>query len=47
MCRGTLFVDHTSGYMNICNQVSLGSADTVWSKETYEDEADEMGISVK
>ena len=35
-CGGTLFIDHTSGYVSIFTRVYLGAADTVRSKETYD-----------
>ena len=47
LCGGTLFVDHASSYVKIFNQLSLGDADKVRSKETYEHESVELGISIK
>ena len=46
-CRGTLFIDHASDYVSVFNQVSLGAADTVRSKETYEGQLADMGITIK
>ena len=44
---GTLFVDHATRYVKIYNQVSLGTTDTVRSKELYELHIWELGIKVK
>ena len=46
-CGGIVFIDHNSGHVSIYNQVSLGAADTVLSKEIYEGEADDLGITIE
>ena len=46
-CGGTLFIDHVSGHVSVLNQLSLGAADTVRSKEIYEEQEADMGISIK
>ena len=38
-CGGTIFVDHASGMINIYPQGSLGTSDTLRSKEIYENKA--------
>ena len=44
---GTLFVDHTSGYIKPYNQVLLGASDTVRIKELFEIHSSEMGVKAK
>ena len=46
-CGGTVFVEHASGMIDIYNQVSLGTSDTLRSKEIYENKAKEFGITIK
>ena len=43
----TVFVDHVSYLIKVCNQVSLGSSDPVRSKDIFEYEAQEHGITIK
>ena len=44
---GTVFVDHASDFVKKYNQVSLGAADTVWSKERYEHQGTKVGVHIK
>ena len=44
---GTIFVDHASQYINLHCQVSLGTSDTIRSKELHELRSSEHGIHVK
>ena len=46
-CSGTVFVNHTSGVITIYYQVSLGTSDTVRSKEIYELWALQHGVTIK
>ena len=41
------FVDHACGLIIIYNQMSLGTSDTICSKELYELKVQEFGIMVK
>ena len=45
-CGGTLLSDHTSYKINVFHQVSLGAADTIRSKNLYEQEAADVGVRV-
>ena len=47
LSEGTIFVNHASGFVKIYNQVSLGAADTVRSKERYEHQTAEVGLKIK
>ena len=47
LCGGTLFVDHGSSKIDIFHQVSLGTSDTIRSKELYEQAAAESGVQIK
>ena len=44
---GTIFIDHASGFVRVCDQVSLGAADTIRSKTLFEHHASEMGVTIK
>ena len=44
---GTLFVDHASGMVQVFHQISLEASDTIRSIETYEAQADAMGVRIK
>ena len=44
---GTMFVDHALGYVLVFNQVYLGAADTICSKESYKYQAVKVGITLK
>lgn len=47
MCHGgTIFVDHSSGFVDIRCQVSLGAVDTIKSKMSFEREAHVHGVVV-
>ena len=41
-----IFVDEASGFMYTQNQVSLGAAETVRAKHSFEREASRYGISI-
>ena len=44
---GTLFVNHVTRYTKTYNQVSLGTSDTVRSKELFGINTSDLGIKVK
>ena len=46
-CGGTLFLDHATNKIKFDHQVSLGASDTVRSKELYEINSLESGVTVK
>ena len=43
---GTIFVDESSGFMYVENQVSLGAAETIRAKHAFEREASRYGIPI-
>ena len=43
----SIFIDHTSGFVQVYNQVSLGAADTIWSKAMFEHHASGVGVTIK
>ena len=43
-CSDTVLVDHASSVIIIYNQISLGSTNTIRSKDIYELQASELGI---
>ena len=43
---GTIFVEEASGYMFIQNQVSLGAAETIRAKHSFERDASRFGIII-
>jgi len=44
---GTIFVDHASGFIHLCNQVSLRVGETLQSKNKFEQFAHQHGIKIK
>ncbi len=44
---GTIFVDNASGYVGLYNQVSLGAAETIKSKHSFERDAVRQGILIR
>ena len=46
-CGGCIFVDHASGYIETCHQVSLSAADTVKSKIRFERKASQEGVIIQ
>jgi len=46
-CGGTLFFDAATQYIQIYHQTSLGSADTLASKQRFESEAAHCGVSIE
>ncbi len=44
---GTIFVDHASGLVHVEHQVSLGGADTIRSKLSFEQMAHTSGVEIK
>ena len=44
---GTVFVDHSSGYIYLHHQVSLRAGDTLQGKHAFEQFADQYGIKLK
>ena len=46
-CGGCIFVDHASGYIETCHQVSLSAADTVKSKIRFERKASQEGVTIQ
>ena len=45
-CGGTLFSDHASSKIDVFHQVSLGTSDTIRSKNEYEHQVAEMGVRI-
>ena len=44
---GCVFIDHTSGYVSINNQVDINATKTVKEKLTFEGEAQNNGVVIK
>ena len=44
---GCVFIDHTSGYVSINNQVDINTTKTVKEKLTFEGEAQSNGMVIK
>ena len=43
---GTLFNDHASSQIQVYHEVSLGTSDTIRSKQQYELEAGSAGVKI-
>ena len=46
-CGGTLFYDHSTGYIDARHQVSLNAGETVQSKDRFEQVMADVGRKVK
>ena len=44
---GAIFVDHASGYIGVRHKVSLGAADTIQAKLSFEQEAYDHGVTLQ
>ena len=46
-CGRTIFLDHGSSKIDVCQQVSLGASDNIRSKDIYKQKYEEVGVKIK
>ena len=44
---GTIFIDESSGYLGVYNQVSLNCGETIWGEREYERQLRDHAVNVK